>query len=94
MPIRFRKSINFGPIRLNVSRKGLGASIGVRGIRTGIRADGSRYTETSTPGTGISSRTEHGKMSHPTTPAKEGFPVFAMIMIAVIATAILVVLAV
>ena len=102
MAIRFRRSIQLGPIRLNLSKKGLGASIGVKGLRTGIRADGSRYTETTIPGTGISSRTEHGKSPRPTTPAKDsdqnpgkdGFPVFAMIMIAVIATTILVALAV
>src|SRR5881396_3921330 len=36
-----RKSFNFGPVRLNLSRSGLGASFGVTGARIGIGPRGS-----------------------------------------------------
>ncbi len=40
--VHIRKGINFGPIRLNLSRSGLGASFGVKGARVGIGPKG-RY---------------------------------------------------
>jgi len=61
MSIRFRKSIKLGPFRINLSSKGIGTSVGVKGLRTGVRADGSRYTNVSLPGTGISSQINHEK---------------------------------
>ena len=42
MGFYIRKGINFGPIRLNLSRSGLGASFGVKGARLGIGPKG-RY---------------------------------------------------
>jgi len=56
MAWRFRKSIKLGPIRLNLSKSGLGASIGVRGFRVGQDAKGQSYTAASIPGTGIYER--------------------------------------
>src|ERR1700722_17488825 len=50
---RFRKSINFGPLRINLSRKGAGVSVGGRGFRVGHDASGRTYSQTSIPGTGI-----------------------------------------
>jgi hypothetical protein len=41
MGFYIRKGFNFGPIRLNLSRSGLGASIGVKGARVGIGPHGS-----------------------------------------------------
>lgn len=38
-----RKSISVGPIRLNLSKSGVGTSVGVTGFRVGIRPDGSSY---------------------------------------------------
>jgi hypothetical protein len=38
-----RKGFSFGPLRLNLSRSGLGASLGVTGARIGIKPDGSTY---------------------------------------------------
>jgi hypothetical protein len=37
----FRKGFNFGPLRLNLSRSGLGASFGVSGARIGVGRRGS-----------------------------------------------------
>jgi Protein of unknown function (DUF4236) len=41
MGFYLRKGINFGPLRLNLSRSGLGASFGVKGARIGIGPRGS-----------------------------------------------------
>jgi hypothetical protein len=38
-----RKPIRFGPIRLNLSNWGLGASVGVKGARLGVRPNGTPY---------------------------------------------------
>jgi hypothetical protein len=52
----FRKSLNFGPLRVNLSKKGLGFSIGGRGFRAGRDAQGRGYSQMSIPGTGIYNR--------------------------------------
>ncbi len=49
----YRKSLNFGPFRVNLSKSGAGYSFGGRGFRTGVRADGRRYRSLSIPGTGL-----------------------------------------
>ena len=41
MGFYFRKGLNFGPLRLNLSRSGLGASFGVKGARIGVGPKGS-----------------------------------------------------
>jgi hypothetical protein len=38
-----RRSIQLGPLRLNLSKRGLGASMGVRGLRAGVDAGGKPY---------------------------------------------------
>jgi hypothetical protein len=53
----YRKSVSFGPLRLNMSRSGLGYSLGAGGFRTGTRANGRRYTSVNLPGTGLTYRT-------------------------------------
>ena len=54
MGFRFRKSISFGPLRVNASKCGLGWSIGVPGARYTQMANGRTRTTTSIPGTGVS----------------------------------------
>jgi hypothetical protein len=49
----WRKRFTFGPVRINLSKKGLGYSLGARGFRMGQDAQGKGYTHTSIPGTGI-----------------------------------------
>lgn len=51
---RFRKSINLGGVRLNFSKKGVGYSVGCKGIRLTKRADGKLYKTFTIPGTGVS----------------------------------------
>jgi len=56
MAWRFRKSLKLGPIRLNLSKSGVGYSIGGRGFCVGQDAKGRSYTAASIPGTGLYSR--------------------------------------
>ena len=57
MAWRFRKSLKLGPLRFNLSKSGIGTSIGVRGFRVGTDAKGRSYTAASIPGTGLYNRT-------------------------------------
>lgn len=52
MGTNFRKSKNFGAVRVNMSKSGIGVSLGVKGFRVGIGPRGTRVTS-SIPGTGI-----------------------------------------
>ena len=54
MGLRFRKSINIGPLRINFSKSGVGFSLGVKGFRVGRSAKGKKTATVSIPGTGIS----------------------------------------
>ena len=49
----FRKSINFGPLRINLSKSGVGYSVGGKDLRVGVNAKGKRYEEMTVPGTGL-----------------------------------------
>ncbi len=49
----YRKSVNFGPFRVNLSKSGMGYSFGGGGFRTGVNARGRRYKSLSIPGTGM-----------------------------------------
>lgn len=57
----FRRSISFGPFRINFSKSGIGASVGVRGFRTGVSSTGRWTTRASIPGTGIGYQYNHSK---------------------------------
>lgn len=57
MGFYYRKSVSVGPFRVNLSKSGVGYSVGTRGFRTGRSATGRRYTAFSRPGTGIGYRT-------------------------------------
>ena len=55
MGFRFRKSIRIFPgVRINLSKTGIGASVGFKGFRVTKRADGKIQKTVSLPGTGIS----------------------------------------
>ena len=53
MGFTYRKSISLGPFRVNLSKSGVGYSVGGKGFRTGVGANGKRYTTFNIPGTGI-----------------------------------------
>lgn len=60
MGFRFRKSKKIGPVNLNLSTSGVGASVGVKGYRVTKTATGRTRTTASIPGTGISYVKESG----------------------------------
>lgn len=69
MGLRFRKSFSAGPFRINLSKSGVGYSVGTKGFRVTKKANGGIRTTASIPGTGISYVNEtSGKKS--TTPQK------------------------
>ncbi|NFJ84005.1 DUF4236 domain-containing protein [Clostridium botulinum] len=54
MGFRFRKSVKIGPFRINLSKTGIGYSVGCKGYRVTKRADGRIQETYSVPGTGVS----------------------------------------
>ncbi|MFA6045082.1 MAG: DUF4236 domain-containing protein [Phycisphaerales bacterium] len=56
MGFYFRKSVNVGPFRVNLSKSGIGYSVGGAGFRTGKSATGRKYTSFGIPGTGMGYR--------------------------------------
>lgn len=54
MGLRYRKSIKLGPMRINLSKSGIGWSVGVKGARFTKKANGGYRTTMSVPGTGVS----------------------------------------
>lgn len=71
MGFRFRKSFGKGPFRVNISKSGVGYSVGTKGLRYTKKAGGGTRTTASIPGTGISYVTESGskaKASRATAP--------------------------
>ena len=68
MGLRFRKAIKAGPVRINLSKSGIGYSIGTKGLRYTKKANGGVRKTVSIPGTGISYVTEtSGKTKSRTT---------------------------
>ncbi|WP_270319209.1 DUF4236 domain-containing protein [Weissella confusa] len=66
MGMRYRKSIKAGPFRINLSKSGMGWSVGGKGYRYTKTANGRTRTTTSIPGTGISwVKESKGKSSVP-----------------------------
>lgn len=59
----FRRSVNFGPLRINLSKSGVGYSVGTRGFRIGQDSRGRRYQAVSIPKTGIYRRDYQPKVS-------------------------------
>lgn len=68
MGFRFRKSVNFGGFRVNISKSGIGYSYGVKGARVTKTASGKTRTTLSVPGTGLSYVTESGAKKSNQTP--------------------------
>lgn len=64
MGLRFRKSISLGKgARINLSKSGIGMSVGVKGARVGFNSKGT-YTSVGIPGTGIYS-TQYASSKRP-----------------------------
>ena len=54
MGFRFRRSVRFGPLRVNIGKRGVGTSIGVPGARITNSSTGRKYLTLGIPGTGLS----------------------------------------
>jgi hypothetical protein len=61
MGFYYRKSVRLGPFRVNLSKSGVGYSVGGSGFRTGVSGSGRRYSTFSLPGTGVGYRTTGSK---------------------------------
>ncbi len=61
MGFYYRKSVRMGPFRLNLSKSGIGYSVGGPGFRTGVSGRGRRYTTFGLPGTGVGYRTSSSR---------------------------------
>jgi hypothetical protein len=49
----YRKSVNLGPFRVNLSKSGVGYSVGGKDFRVGVNPRGRRYEALTIPGTGL-----------------------------------------
>ena len=49
----YRKSVSLGPFRVNLSKSGIGYSVGGMGFRTGVSSRGRSYKSFSIPGSGM-----------------------------------------
>ena len=89
MGFRFQRRIRIAPgVRLNLSKSGIGASVGRTGLRVGMDAKRKKYFSVGLPGTGLSYRTFFGRPVTPETLKKVGFALF----VGAFAVALLVVL--
>lgn len=62
----YRKSVNLGPFRVNLSKSGVGYSVGGKDFRVGVNPRGRTYESLTIPGTGLhyrSSGKARGKAS-------------------------------
>jgi hypothetical protein len=53
MAWRFRKSKNFGIFRTTLTKKGIGTSVGIPGLRFGVSPNGRKYFSIGIHGTGL-----------------------------------------
>ena len=62
MGLRFHKKIKILPgVDLNLSKSGIGVSVGPKGAKVSVNSKGDVYTNVSIPGTGISYREKVNK---------------------------------
>jgi hypothetical protein len=61
MGLRFQRRIRLAPgLRLNLSKSGIGGSLGRTGLRVGIDGTRKKYFSVGLPGTGLSYRANFG----------------------------------
>lgn len=78
MGFRFQRRIRIVPgVRLNLSKSGIGGSVGRTGLRLGIDAKRRKYFSLGLPGTGLSYRTFFGRRVTPETLKAAGYVVIA-----------------
>lgn len=92
MGFRIKKSYKIGGVRLNLSKSGIGASVGVKGARVGISGKGKAYT--SIGGKRITSTSKSYKINIPTysrkkTSVKTSTPVYEGLSTAILGLSVL-----
>ena len=66
MGLNFRKSINLGKgVKLNIGKKSVGVSAGVKGARVSMNSSGRKTATFSIPGTGLSYTMKQKKKKNP-----------------------------
>jgi hypothetical protein len=79
MGFRFQRRVRIAPgVRLNLSKSGVGVSMGRTGLRLGMDAARRKYFSVGLPGTGLSYRTFFGRRVTPATLKKVGFAVIVV----------------
>jgi len=74
MGLRFQRRIRIAPgVRLNLSKSGIGGSVGRTGLRLGVDAKPRKYFSMGLPGTGLSYRTFFGQRVRPETARMIGY---------------------
>jgi hypothetical protein len=71
---RFRKSFKKGPLNINLSKSGLGGSIGIPGFRVGVSATGQYYLSVGIPNSGFYWVKNFGKHRDESEPQKPVAP--------------------
>jgi hypothetical protein len=86
MGFRFQRRVRIAPgVRLNLSKSGIGASVGRTGLRLGLDAKRRKYFSVSLPGTGLSHRTFFGRPVTPETLKKVAYVAIAVLIIGALA---------
>ena len=68
MGFRFQRRVRVAPgVRLNISKSGIGGSVGRTGLRLGLDANRRKYFSVGLPRTGLSYRTLFGRPVAPET---------------------------
>lgn len=70
-----RKAFRLGPLRINLSKRGLGASVGVKGFRVGVDAEGHEYVAGGRHGVYFRERIAGAAPTPPPAEASPGPPV-------------------
>ena len=82
MGFRFQRRIRIGGgARLNLSKSGIGVSLGRSGLRLGLNAKRRKYFSVGLPGTGLSYRTFFGRPVDPNTLRKVCYALIAVLVL-------------
>jgi hypothetical protein len=79
----YRKSVNLGPFRVNLSKSGIGYSVGGKDFRVGVNARGRKYDSLTIPGTGL-----HYRSSSKERGPQAGCGSMVLLMVLVVASGI------
>jgi hypothetical protein len=85
MGFRFQRRIRIAPgVRLNLSKSGIGGSLGRNGVRLGVDAKRRKHFSVGLPGTGLSYRAFFGRPVTPQTLRNVGYALIAALCVGVL----------